>query len=109
MPDADPKPKKAPKVYGVLLVSVPDFPPQDPGRLLVYRVFPDKLKAERKAKRFNKRLPEYRWSGDGMTNAQITALKRKPILLGVLGVELHFTPNGGFKVVVPGKTQTRVS
>jgi hypothetical protein len=108
--DAAPaKEKKAPKVYGALLVSIPDFPPQDPGRLLVYRVFPAKLQAERKAKRFTKRFPEYEWRGDGLTNAEITALKRKPILLGSLGVELQFTASGGFKVVVLDKTQTRVS
>lgn len=90
---------KAPKVYGVLLVSVPDFPPQDPGRQLVYRIYPDRLKAERKAKRFNKRYPEYQWSGTGMTHAEINATKRKPITFEELGVRIEFTANGGVRVV----------
>ena len=88
------KPKKAPKVYGVVLVSIPDFPPQDPGRWLVYRLYPDKLKAERKAKRLTKRFPEYRWKGDGLTHAGINEVKRRPITLSELGVELQFTASG---------------
>lgn len=109
MSEAPAKEKKAPKVYGAVLVSIPDFPQQDPGRLLVYRVYPDKLKAERKAKRLNKRYPEYAWSGEGMTSAQMTAVKRKPITLQSLGVEIQFTPSGGVKVVNLAKTRTRAS
>lgn len=90
---------KAPKVYGVLLVSVPDFPPQDPGRQLVYRIYPEAGKAERKAKRFNNRYPEYQWSGAGMTHAEINAIKRKPITLEEMGVRIEFTANGGVRVV----------
>lgn len=107
--EAPAKEKKPPKVYGVVLVSIPDFPPQDPGRWLVYRQYPDKLKAERKAKRLLKRFPEYAWSGEGMTSAQMTAVKRKPITLAELGVEIQFTPSGGVKVVNLAKTRTRAS
>ena len=94
MADAEAKEKKAPKVYGVVLVSIPDFPPQDPGRQLVYRMYPDKLKAERKAKRLTRRFPEYLWSGVGLTHAQINDVKRKPITLAELGVEIQFTAKG---------------
>lgn len=90
----DAKAKKERKVYGVVLVSIPDFPPQDPGRWLVYRQYPDKLKAERKAKRLVKRYPEYQWRGEGLTHAGINEIKRKPITLAELGVELHFTARG---------------
>jgi hypothetical protein len=100
--------KKAPRVYGHVLVSIPDFPPQDPGRWLIYRVYPDKLKAERKAKRLAKRCPEYQWRGEGMTHAQALEIKRKPIALADLGVEIQFTAKG-FKVIALGKTQTQVS
>jgi hypothetical protein len=101
MAGAEAKTKKAPKVYGVVLVSIPDFPPQDPARWLVYRQYPDKLKAERKAKRLAKRCPDYQWKGEGLTYAGITAVKRKPITLADLGVEIQFTAKG-VKVVYVG-------
>jgi hypothetical protein len=85
------KEKKAPKVYGVVLVSIPDFPPRDPGRWLVYRQYPDKLKAEGKAKRLRKKYPEYQWKGEGLTHAGITDIKRRPIAIPELGVEVQFT------------------
>lgn len=91
----DAKEKKAPKVYGVVLVSIPDFPVQDPGRWLVYRQYPDKLKAERKAKRLAKRYgDEYQWRGEGLTHAGINEVKRRPITLAELGVEIQFTAKG---------------
>ena len=94
MADAEAKEKKAPKVYGVVLVSIPDFPPQDPGRWLVYRQYPEKLKAERKAKRLQKRYPEYQWRGEGLTHAGIKEVKRRPITLAELGVDIQFTARG---------------
>lgn len=94
MADAEAKEKKAPKVYGVVLVSIPDFPPQDPGRWLVFRQYPEKLKAERKAKRLQKRYAEYQWRGEGLTHAGINEVKRKPITLAELGVEIQFTAKG---------------
>ena len=90
-PDAS---KKAPKVYGVVLVSIPDFPPQDPGRWLVFRQYPEKLKAERKAKRLARRFPDYQWKGEGLTYAGINEIKRKPITLAELGVEIQFGASG---------------
>ena len=96
--------KKERKKYGWVLVSIPDFPPQDPGRWLVYRVYPTGLKAERKAKRLMRRFPEYAWRGEALTLAQATAIKRKPIRVMGLGaeVEVQFTASG-FKVVVVDK------
>lgn len=90
----DAKAKKERRVYGAVLVSIPDFPPQDPGRWLVYRLYPDKLKAERKSKRLLKRFPEYQWKGEGLTHAGINEVKRKPITLAELGVKIEFTARG---------------
>lgn len=103
-PESPPEKKKARK-YSVVLVSVPEFPPQDPGRWLVFRVYPtDGPKAARKAKRMKKLFPEYDWKGEALTHAEILAVKRKPIRVAGLGatVEIQFTARG-FKVVVVDK------
>lgn len=96
---AEAKEKKPPKQYGFVLVSIPGFPSQDPGRWLLFRVYPDAGKAERKAKRLKKRMPEYEWKGEGMTLAESRALKHKPFRLAELGVEVR--PTGRGAKVVP--------
>jgi len=92
--------KKPPKTYGWVLVSVPGWPSQDPGRKMVFRMYPDAVKAERKAKRLAKRMPEYEWSGVGLTSAEAARLKLKPFKLSELGVEVRPSGRGSRVVAV---------
>lgn len=93
-PEAEPKAKKPPKKYGYLLVSLPGWPSQDPGRQMIYREYPEVVKAERKAKRFMKRYPDYVWEGKGLTKSEAHALKNKPFKIPGLGVVIRPTGRG---------------
>lgn len=93
-PSDDAAEKKKRRKYGYVLVAVPGFPPQDPGRKMLFRMYPDADKATRKAKRLGKRFPEYQWEGAALTAGEAQRLKLKPFKLSDLGVEVRPTARG---------------
>jgi hypothetical protein len=93
-PSDDAAEKRKRRKFGFVLVSVPGFPSQDPGRQMLFRMYPEVLKAERKAKRMGKRFPEYQWSGAELTIGEARDLKLKPFKLSDLGVEVRPTARG---------------
>ena len=99
--DAAKKEAKERKVLGFVLVAVPGWPARDPGRQMVFRVYPTELKAQRKAKRLGKRMPEYLWEGRGMTLGEARLLRLKPFRLEELGLEVRPTARGAQVVTLP--------
>lgn len=62
----------------MILVSVPGFPPQDPGRLMLWEPRSTPMKAAREIKRLEKKMPEYVWSKELLTYTEARAVKLKP-------------------------------
>jgi len=94
-PQAEDGAKKSAKKFGYLLVHVPGWPSQDPGRRMVFREYPTLVKAQRKAARFNRRHPDFVWEGAEMTQAEALRVKSKPFRVPGLGVLVKPTAKGG--------------
>lgn len=89
---AQPKEKK-PRRYAVVLVAIPGWPSQDPGRRMVYTQRPTEGAAKKRAIRLERRMPEYVWTSEMLTHAEMLAIKRAPLRLsGVFAtaVEVQF-------------------
>jgi hypothetical protein len=87
---APPKEKKPPRKYPTILVVIPGFPAQDPGRRMIYTIRPTEGMAMKMAKRLARKMPEYEWSVDMLTHAESLSIKRAPIRLsGVFAVDVE--------------------
>jgi hypothetical protein len=87
---APPKEKKPPRKYPTILVVIPGFPAQDPGRRMIYTVRPTEGMANKMMKRLARKMPEYQWSVDILTHAETLSIKRAPIRLsGVFAVDVE--------------------
>lgn len=64
-----------------VLVAVPGWPSQDPGRLMIWSVRPSPQKAARMIKRLRKQLPEYEWSSEMLTATEAREIKLAPFVL----------------------------
>lgn len=73
--------ERKPKKWPVVLVAIPGWPSQDPGRRMLYHVRPSMQKAAKMAKRLKRQLPEFEWSTDQMTIAEANAMKRAPFIV----------------------------
>jgi hypothetical protein len=62
----------------MILVSVPGFPPQDPGRLMLWEPRSTPAKAAREIKRLQQKMPEYVWTKELLTNLEAQKIKYKP-------------------------------
>lgn len=77
-PDDDSKKRRR---YPTVLVSIPGWPSQDPGRLMLYSVRPTPQKAARMAKRLRRQLPEFDWTVADLTAAQAREIKQAPFVI----------------------------
>jgi len=75
--------EKKPRKIAYVLVSIPNWPPQDPGRKMIYSIRPSEKKAIRMAKRLNRQIPEYKWEPAVMTAREATQMKHAPIVVEV--------------------------
>lgn len=69
------------KKWPTVLVAVPGWPLQDPGRRMLYSVRPSAQKAARMIKRLRKQMPEFEWSTEDLTNAEARLIKQAPFVL----------------------------
>lgn len=74
--------KKKARIYPTVLVAIPGWPPQDPGRRMIYWVRPNEAKANKMAKRLQRQMPEYEWSWSNLTAAQTREIERAPFVAG---------------------------
>lgn len=72
---------KKQKRWPTVLVAVPGWPLQDPGRRMLYSVRPSAQKAARMIKRLRKQMPEFEWSVEDLTNAEARLIKQAPFVL----------------------------
>ena len=89
---AEPTPakEKKPRRYAVVLVSIPGWPSQDPGRRMIYTQRPTEGMAKKRAARLAVRMPEYVWSAEMLTHAEMLAIKRAPLRVsGVFAVDVE--------------------
>lgn len=101
LPDGD---KKKQRAYATVLVTIPDWPKQDPNRPMIYSVRSTPQKAARMIKRLKKQMPEYLWSWEKLTATEARAIKLKPFrVAGSLAkeVEVKFTQRGYRVTEVP--------
>lgn len=75
--DAEKKERKQ-RRRTMILVAVPDWPPQDPGRPMLWEARSTPMKAAREIKRLQERMPEYTWSKELLTYTEGRAIKLKP-------------------------------
>lgn len=61
----------------MILVSVPGFPPQEPGRLMLWEPRSTPMKAAREIKRLQKKMPDYVWSKELLTYTEARKIKLK--------------------------------
>lgn len=102
MTDAAPAKEKKPRRYAVVLVSIPGFPSQDPGRRMVYTQRPTEGMAKKRATRLAARMPEYVWTWEMLTHAELLAIKRAPLRLsGVFAVDVEVQFSAKSCKVVP--------
>lgn len=79
--------------YPTVLVAIPDWPPQDPGRKMIYSVRPTPQKAARMLKRLKKQLPQFLWSVEELTAPDARHLKLAPFVVrGSTAVPIEVTP-----------------
>lgn len=91
--DGAPKEKKN-RRYATVLVAVPGWPVQDPGRLMIWKVCSSPQKAARTVKRLTGLMPEYAWSHELLSNTEAREVKLKPFTLTeglARPVEMRFT------------------
>lgn len=69
------------KKWPTVLVAIPGWPLQDPGRRMLYSVRPSAQKAARMIKRLRRQMPEYVWSVEDLTNAEAQDLKKAPFVV----------------------------
>lgn len=94
---AAPTKEKKPRRYAVVLVAIPGWPSQDPGRRMVYTQRPSEGAARKRATRLAARMPEYEWTSAMLTHAELLAIKRAPLRLsGVFAtaMEVQFSAKG---------------
>lgn len=102
MTDSAPTKEKKPRRYAVVLVSIPGFPSQDPGRRMVYTQRPTEGMAKKRATRLAARMPEYVWTWEMLTHAELLAIKRAPLRLsGVFAVDVEVQFSAKSCKVVP--------
>lgn len=92
-PVAPPKEKK-PRRYPTVLVSIPGWPSQDPGRVMLYSQRPTEGMARKMRKRLERQMPEYVWTTESLTAAEARAIKHAPFRLSgifAVDVEVQFT------------------
>jgi hypothetical protein len=79
--DETPDQKKQRK-RSTILVSIPGWPHQEPGRLMVWGWRPSPQKAAREIKRLKTHVgPELQWSVEPLTATQARAIRLKPFNL----------------------------
>ena len=94
MADADKAEAKKRRRYPLVLVAIPGWPTQDPGRVMLYQIRPTPQKAARMAKRLRKQMPEFIWTTADMTAAEAKAIKYAPFVIdsgGLRPVKAKFT------------------
>lgn len=74
--------KKKARIYPTVMVAIPGWPAQDPGRRMIYWVRPSEAKANKMAKRLQRQMPEYVWSWENLTAAQTREIERAPFVVG---------------------------
>lgn len=79
--EPEPEAKKKGRRYATVLVSVPGWPTQDPGRLMLYSTRSTPSKAARMIKRLRKQLPEFVWSQEMLSDTEARLVKLKPFKL----------------------------
>jgi hypothetical protein len=72
--------------YPTVLVAIPGWPTQDPGRVMLYSVRPTPQKAARMIKRLRRQLPEFEWSTRDLTAAEAREIKQAPFVLDGSGL-----------------------
>lgn len=89
----------------MVLVSIPGWPNQDPGRRMLYSVRPTPQKAARMVKRLKKQMPEYDWWVEQLSAREATAIKQAPFVVRGSGLampmEVKFTGRSWKVVTVP--------
>lgn len=99
---APPKEKKPPRKYPTVLVVIPGFPSQDPGRRMIYAIRPTEGMAAKMSKRLARKMPEYEWTVAMLTHAESLAIKRAPLRLsGVFPVDVEVQFSAKSCKVVP--------
>jgi len=81
MADADKAEAKKRRRYPLVLVAIPGWPTQDPGRRMVYSIRPTPQKAARMAKRLRKQLPEFVWTTDNLLADEIRGIRNAPFVV----------------------------
>lgn len=61
-----------------VLVVIPGFPPQEPGRRMVWDAYGSMRWANVEAKRLRKQMPEFEWVVDTMSYLEAQKLRKKP-------------------------------
>lgn len=74
----DQKPKKQPKAYATVLVTIPGWPAADPDRPMIHSVRPSPYKAKKAIKRLEKLMPQYVWAYEMLTATEAREIKLKP-------------------------------
>lgn len=78
--EAEKKQRKERKRH-TILVSIKDWPHQDPGRLMIFTWRPSPMKAANEAKRLRSVMPELDWSIEPLSMTQQRAVALKPFSL----------------------------
>lgn len=92
--------------YPTILVSIPGFPPQDPGRKMVYLRQFSLPKAKKVIKNLRAKLPEYGWSLEELTAPEVRAIRTAPFTVGGdTKVEMQWS-GWGWRQKVATETET---
>lgn len=76
-----------------VLVAIPGWPSQDPGRRMLYSQRPTPQKAARMLKRLKKQMPEFEWSVEQLTATEAREIKLAPFVVSgafAVPVEVKF-------------------
>jgi len=60
-----------------VLVSVPGWPSQEPGRLMVWDIKSSIMKAKKEIKRLQEQMPDYEWTHEMLSYTQARAVRLK--------------------------------
>lgn len=76
--DAAQKKERAQRKRTMITVAIPGWPPQDPGRLMIWETRSSPMKAAREIKKLQEKMPEYIWSKELLTYTEARKVKLKP-------------------------------
>lgn len=76
--DAAQKKERAQRKRTMITVAIPGWPPQEPGRVMIWETRSSPIKAAREIKKLQEKMPEYIWSKELLTYTEARTVKLRP-------------------------------